>query len=149
MGVSWTTLDGNTSVVEYTVVEQSLSNDAGETEKTTRTVRTNGTVAQWWLDPWPRAGWQGSLHHAVMVDLSPSTTYSYRVGDGDDLWSDFATFTTLPEASSAETTLRFAVIADMSFESVSDNVVASLTSLVNDGKVSSGSTCSCSCSCSY
>jgi hypothetical protein len=55
-------------------------------------------------------GEDGRVHEAHLCDLSPGTTYHYRVG-GPDSWSDDHTFTTAPDPG-AEVAFRFAVSGD-------------------------------------
>ena len=52
-------------------------------------------------------GWRGTIHKAVMTSLTPHTKYYYRVGDGDDRWSDVFNFNTLYEGQN----ISYAIIA--------------------------------------
>jgi len=55
-------------------------------------------------------GW----HHTVtLTGLSPSTTYSYRVGDGASMWSTVQSFSTA--ASSADALVALSVFGDMGY----------------------------------
>jgi 3',5'-cyclic AMP phosphodiesterase CpdA len=67
-----------------------------------------------------------------MTDLKPSTTYYYQVGSSvDDRWSEVHSFTTFTPGKE----LNFAIVADMAYDNLSDNTVASLTRLVDEGKL--------------
>lgn len=46
--------------------------------------------------------WENSIftHVCKLSDLTPATTYSYRVGSANDVFSDVLTFTTAPPAGS-------------------------------------------------
>jgi len=115
MGVSWVTLNQTTSIVEYGSDPSNLN------------ILSVGTVGTY-----TSAGWVGTIHRAIMHDLKPKTTYHYRVGDGDSLWSDVYSFIT--DATDL-TSVTYAVIADMAYDNQSDNTVSSVTKLVEDGIV--------------
>jgi len=116
MAVSWITLNSKTSVVEWST-DASLD----------KSQRSEGTT----LVDAGKAGWLGMIHRAIMTDLSPATTYYYRVGDGDKKWSQVFSFNTYTPGKP----VTFAVIADMAYDHMSDDTVKSLTQLVNDGKL--------------
>ena len=67
-----------------------------------------------------------------MTDLEPATTYYYQVGSvKDGRWSDVYSFTTF----TAGKELNFAVVADMAYDTFSDNTVRQLIDLVDQGKL--------------
>lgn len=114
MGVTWVTLTGDVSVVEY-----------GTTETTLTSIVKGSTST------YKDGGWRGVIHYGTMTGLLPGTTYYYRVGDGS-VWSDTYSFTTFTKDKSV---LNFGIVADMAYDTNSDDTVASLTTLVNEGKI--------------
>jgi predicted MPP superfamily phosphohydrolase len=115
MGVSWVTLEGSDSVVKY-------GTSADFLDKT-----IDGSVLTY-----TNAGWIGVIHRAVMTDLKPATTYYYQVGSlTDNRWSEVHSFTTFTPGKE----LNFAVIADMAYDTFSDNTVKRLINLVDEGKL--------------
>jgi hypothetical protein len=115
MGVSWVTLEGTDSVVRYGTSETDLEYAEQGTELT-----------------YTQAGWVGVIHRAVMTGLKPATTYYYQVGSvKENRWSDVHSFTTFTPGKE----LNFAIVADMAYDSLSDNTVASMTRLVDEGKL--------------
>lgn len=115
MGVSWVTLEGTDSVVRYGTSAESL--DSSET----------GTVLTY-----TKAGWVGVIHRAVMTGLKPATTYFYQVGSPvDGRWSEVHSFNTFTPGKE----LNFAVVADMAYDSFSDNTVAQMSRLVDEGRL--------------
>lgn len=115
MAVSWVTLEGDTSVVEFGTDPHKL---------TTKAVGTTLTYSH--------GGWVGVIHRGTMTSLEEDKVYYYRVGDGDKKWSETYHFKTVPSAGRP---LVYAVVADMGAESFSDDTVRSLTSLANEGKI--------------
>jgi 3',5'-cyclic AMP phosphodiesterase CpdA len=122
MGVSWVTLDeGPQSLVEYRVVDgnESVTN-IGDT-----------TTYKW-------GSWIGTIHRAMMTELSPATKYEYRVGDGS-IMSDWIQFTTLPSSemfqASSDQVINFAIIGDMGYGNKSNATVANLIDLVDNGEL--------------
>eukprot|EP00602_Paraphysomonas_sp_CaronLab_P008380 CAMPEP_0185024288 /NCGR_PEP_ID=MMETSP1103-20130426/7296_1 /TAXON_ID=36769 /ORGANISM="Paraphysomonas bandaiensis, Strain Caron Lab Isolate" /LENGTH=510 /DNA_ID=CAMNT_0027557209 /DNA_START=44 /DNA_END=1576 /DNA_ORIENTATION=- len=113
MGVTWVSLNQTASVVQYGLSASDLSSSQSGS-----------------LDTYTSAGWVGTIHRATMVDLQPSTTYFYRVGDGN-IWSEVFSFTTLTPGQ----TVTYAVIADMDFGEASDGTVSDLVSLVENGDI--------------
>mgnify|MGYP002632187846 CR=1 FL=1 len=98
MAVSWFTAMAVTgSVVQYGAESALGSNATGR--------------ARSYLDSF---GWH---HTAELTDLQPSTTYSYRVGDGDAAWSSIGTFTTAPASSEAPVALS--IFGDMGYQNSS------------------------------
>lgn len=117
MGVSWVTLSGNDSTVEWGTEQRRLTNSA------------QGIVVTY-----DKAGWVGQIHRAVMTNLLPGTKYFYRVGNaGSGKWSQTFSFSTLEAKLSRP--LRFAVIADMAYDSNSDNTVKRLAELAESGGI--------------
>lgn len=115
MGVTWVTLAGKDSYVKYGVDKNDL------------TTMNTGTV-----DTYTKAGWVGVIHRALMTDLKPATTYYYQVGADDSSgWSDIYSFTTYTPNKE----INFAVIADMAYDHNSDDTVADLIELVDQGKL--------------
>lgn len=114
MGVSWTTLSAPTSVVHYGLDPKSLD----------QTVTGN-------TDTYTFAGWIGTLHTATMVELKPSTDYYYRVGDGQDSWSEIFSFRTMTPGQ----TYTAAVVADMGYGDASDGVISELIKLVQGDEI--------------
>lgn len=112
MGVSWVTLNGTTSYVEYGTDANNLNE------------RAVGNV-----DTYTSAGWVGVIHTATMSDLKRPLKYYYRVGDGSDLWSEVFSFNTL----GTDDILTYAVIADMDFEE--NDTLARMEELVTSGDV--------------
>lgn len=108
-GVSWVTLDSNASVVLYGTDPSDLN------------IKAVGTI-----DTYTQAGWVGTIHRAKMTDLKHSETYFYRVGDGNEKWSDVLSFKTFAEGGQD---LTYAVIADMDFEQ--NDTVMQLNNLVD------------------
>ena len=115
MRVSWVTLEGTTSNVEYGEEKHSLGKSASGVTTT-----------------YTHSGWVGVIHRVVMTGLEPGKTYFYRVGDGSKFSETFS-FKTLPATGVKATT--FAVLADMSYDEFSDNTVKLLTQLVDEGKI--------------
>lgn len=116
MGVSWVTLSDKLSVVQY-----------GQS-KNFMTSFTHGDISTYLA-----GSWHGTIHRAIMTDLKPSTTYYYRVGNGER-WSETLSFTTLSsEQESATAPVRYAILADMDFES--NATMANLASLVQAKKI--------------
>ena len=95
MGVTWVTLTGDNSVVEYGTTQTDLSN----TIKGSTSTYKDG-------------GWRGIIHYGTMTGLLPGTTYYYRVGDGSS-WSDTYSFTTFSKDKSV---LNFGIVADMAYD---------------------------------
>ena len=115
MGVTWVTLTGTESNVKFGVDPNDLS------------MLNVGSV-----DTYTKAGWVGVIHRAVMTDLKPATTYYYQVGADDSSgWSDIYSFTTFTPGKE----INFAVIADMAYDHNSDNTVADMIELVDQGKL--------------
>lgn len=115
MGVSWVTLDGQDSYVRYGTSEDDLS------------VSNKGTVLSY-----DKAGWVGQIHRATMTGLKPATKYYYQVGNQDKHgWSETYYFTTYTPGKEQ----NFAVIADMAYDEWSDDTVASMTRLIEEGKL--------------
>ena len=114
MAVSWVTLTDEGSVVQYGKSADDLSLLAAGSTLT-----------------YTSSGWVGTVHRAIMVQLEEAKTYFYRVGDGKSSWSDVYSFKTFDPASTA----NFAVIADMAYDTFSDNTVKALTQLVDEGKI--------------
>lgn len=115
MGVSWVTLSGKDSIVKY-----------GEDKNNLSSVNV-GTI-----DTYTKAGWIGVIHRALMTDLKPATTYYYQVGADDNSgWSEIYSFTTF----NPNKELNFAVIADMAYDVNSDDTVADLIKLVDQGQL--------------
>jgi hypothetical protein len=71
------------------------------------TYGATATGASWLLGV---EGASGRVHEAHLCDLTPGTTYHYRVG-GEGNWSEDATFTTAPAPGQAAP-FRFAVTGD-------------------------------------
>jgi len=125
MGVTWVDLAGTGSVVEWR--NAGTDDTLGSNEGTTSTYH------------W--GSWVGTIHMAVMgPGLLPESCYEYRVSDGSGsgaLWSSWIPFKTLPPASAFEVdpnrTLSFAVIGDMGYAEKSDNTIANLITLVDQG----------------
>jgi len=121
MMVSWVTLEGTESHVEFGSEPHSLSQSVV------------GTVLTY-----TQGGFVGVIHRAVMTGLEPGKKYYYRVG-GDPAanvlskWSDTFAFNAIPPAGGKP--LTFAVIADMSYDPLSDNTVNYMTKLVDEGKI--------------
>lgn len=117
MGVSWVTLNQAVSEVQYGTEPDNLDmHSSGHTSTYTS------------------AGWVGIIHKAVMQNLKPSTTYYYRVGGDEGAanpWSETISFTT----SVPGQPLRFAMIADMAYDNISDDTVVALIELTNAGKL--------------
>ena len=117
MGVSWTTLSGNDSVVEWGTEGHRLTESA------------QGMVLTY-----DKAGWVGQIHRATMTGLLPGTRYFYRVGSvSSGKWSQTFSFATLEAKPSRP--LRLAVIADMAYDTNSDNTVKRLTELAESGGI--------------
>jgi 3',5'-cyclic AMP phosphodiesterase CpdA len=116
MGVSWVTLSDKLSVVQY-----------GQS-KHLMTSLVRGDISTY------RAGsWHGTIHRAIMTDLKPGVTYYYRVGNGDR-WSETLSFTTLnAEQESSAASVRYAILADMDFES--NATMANLGTLIQNKKI--------------
>lgn len=115
MGVSWTTLEGVDSVVRFGLSADSLDSSESGTTLT-----------------YTEAGWIGVIHRAVMTGLKPATTYYYKVGSPTDgRWSEIFSFSTFTPGKE----LNFAVVADMAYDSLSDNTVKQLTRLVDEGRL--------------
>jgi acid phosphatase type 7 len=118
MGVSWTTLQGADSVVRY-------GTDAGAPLESQ--MQQSGSVLTY-----TQGGWVGVVHRAVMTGLKPATTYYYQVGsEQDDRWSEVLRFTTFAPGQE----LNVAVVADMAYDAMSDDTVAQLTRLVDQGRL--------------
>ena len=67
-----------------------------------------------------------------MLDLKPATTYYYQVGSVTDArWSEVHSFTTFTPGKE----LHIAIVADMAYDSLSDDTVAQLTRLVDEGRL--------------
>ena len=116
MGVTWVTLSHNETTVQYGVSQDKL---------------TNTVVGA--INTYTQAGWVGTIHKAIMTGLVPATRYYYRVGSPSlNSWSQIFSFKTFDPAQVAQT---YAVLADMSYDNVSDNTVAQLIKLVDEGKI--------------
>jgi len=116
MGVSWVTLSDKLSVVQYGIAKNLMT-----------------SVVRGDISTYRAPGWHGTIHRAVMTDLKPGTTYYYRVGNGER-WSETLTFTTLtPNQESSIAPVRYAVIADMDFES--NATMANLATLAAQHKI--------------
>ena len=121
MGVSWVTLSGNSSIVEWGTEKHKLSS------------RVQGSVVTY-----TKAGWVGSIHRAAMTGLVAGTKYYYRVGDSDSdswsgQWSETYSFTTLEQNPTRP--LKLAVIADMAYDNMSDDTVKQLAALAEAGRL--------------
>lgn len=115
MGVSWVTLEGADSVVRY-----------GTSPDALQQVQEGSVLT------YTHAGWIGVIHRAVMTELQPGTKYFYQVGSAkDDRWSDVHSFSTYAPGKE----VRFAVVADMAYDSFSDSTVSSLTRLAEQGLI--------------
>lgn len=115
MGVSWVTLAGTDSIVKY-----------GEDKNNLSSINIGS------VDTYTKAGWVGVIHRALMTNLKPATTYYYQVGADDNSgWSEIYSFTTY----NPNKELNFAVIADMAYDTNSDNTVADLIKLVDQGQL--------------
>jgi phosphodiesterase/alkaline phosphatase D-like protein len=116
MAVSWVTLTGDISQVKY------------GTDKNNLNMFSEGTTLTY-----TKAGWVGVIHRAIMTDLQPATTYYYQVGadDGGSNWSEIFSFTTFTPNKE----INFAVIADMAYDVFSDDTVASMIKLVDQGLI--------------
>lgn len=112
---------------------------------------TDQTIVEWW---WSDAGttvhsshggatrtysagnWMGTIHSAVMTNLPPNTSVTYRVGGrvgAKYFWSpQNYTYMTLPDEVS---TLRVVAIADMGVRHFSNDTVDDITRLVQRGEV--------------
>ena len=115
MGVTWVTLKDTTSIVQYGLSAESLtSSESGD------------------VSTYTFAGWVGAIHRATMINLTPATTYYYRVGNGEDRWSEVFSFTTYDPSRD---TVSFAIIADMAYDTTSDNTVMRIQELVDAGSI--------------
>ena len=115
MTVTWTTLNANSSYVQYGTASDVLNN-----------------LEEGNIDTYTTSGWRGTIHSVVMIGLKEKTTYYYRVGNGDDdKWSDVYSFSTFDYSKS----ISYAIIGDMAYDQYSDNTVKSLISLVNSNKI--------------
>lgn len=112
MGVSWVTLTGNVTQVQYGTSAEDLSMVVDGTSST-----------------YDKAGWVGMIHRGVMTGLKEDTRYYYRVGLEGSVngWSDVYSFKTFAPHKE----INFAVIADMAYDENSDNTVAQMTKLVD------------------
>ena len=116
MGVSWVTLHDGDTFVQY-----STSSDLTENLK-----EVTGKISTY-----TQAGWQGTIHKAIMTGLAPATTYYYKVGGGD-MWSPVYSFRTYDPMASQT---KFVVVADMGYGNNSDNTTARIKELVDNGEV--------------
>lgn len=115
MGVSWVTLAGEESHVRYGTHPDDLS------------MVVDGTVLTY-----TKAGWVGVIHRAIMTGLKLGTTYYYQVGADDNSgWSEVYAFNTIGEGKE----INFAVIADMAYDTLSDDTVASMIRMVDAGQI--------------
>ena len=81
-------------------------------------------------------GWIGTIHTAIMTHLEPGTEYQYRVGDASGGWSDVTIFTTLPpDIGTTSRPLRMVQIGDTGFGDESNETIAAITKLVDQGQV--------------
>lgn len=120
MGVSWVTLNSRDgSQVRYWA--DGKSPDESES-------------AAAWNTTYTQAGWVGTIHRAVMTNLVPGTTYHYQVGAGAS-FSEVLSFTTFPDPAEGTGSVTFAVLGDMGYGSASDDTVANLIDLVEDGTI--------------
>ena len=121
MSVSWVTLEGTESHVEF----------GSEPHRLTQTA--TGTVLTY-----THGGFVGVIHRAVMTGLEPGKKYYYRVG-GDPAsnllvrWSDTFSFNAISPQGGKP--LTFAVLADMSYDPLSDNTVKLMVKLIDEGKI--------------
>lgn len=84
------------------------------------------------VDTYTKAGWIGVIHRAIMSELQPATTYYYQVGADDSSgWSSIYSFKTFAN----DKDIRFAVIADMAYDTNSDHTVADMISMVDKGLI--------------
>lgn len=113
MGVTWVTLTGDVSMVQYSTDKDSLS-----------------SVAVGTVDTYKESGWKGVIHRAKMTGLSEATRYYYRVGDGS-IWSEIHSFKTFDSSKD----VRFAVVADMAYDEWSDDTVSALNELVDKDEI--------------
>ncbi len=120
MAITWTTLDNtSTHTVQWGTSQDPLSQSS------------NG-----WTRTYTDGGWIGVVHTAVMDNLEPNTQYTYRVGDALGGWSKLWTFTTLPtNAGTSQRPLRIVQIGDMGYAEKSDDTVAAITAMVENGTV--------------
>lgn len=105
IAVAWQTDDG-------TLASEITWGEGADPSKWPAANRAGGVT---WLTPEGGLNPQGEerMHEAYLCGLSPSTTYSYRVGGGpagEEVWSDVYTFTTTPSAGPSKVT--FAVTGD-------------------------------------
>jgi acid phosphatase type 7 len=116
MGVSWVTLTGDASQVRYGLSVDNLDTVVDGTSLT-----------------YDKAGWVGMIHRGVMTGLKEGTRYYYQVGadDGGSGWSEVFSFQTFAPRRE----INFAVIADMAYDENSDDTVAQMSKLVDDGKL--------------
>lgn len=112
MGVSWVTLNEDNTVVEYWITG------------TLKSMLSSG-----YTTTYKAAGWIGTIHRAKMSNLIPGTSYSYRVGNGLEKWSEIYTFKTLEK----DQTMRFAILADMDFEQTV--TMANIATLAQSGGI--------------
>lgn len=117
MGVTWVTYNQTTSVVEYSESEQDIS--SGDATKSFGDVIT-----------YLASDWKGNIHRAKLTGLKQGTKYYYRVGNGDDSWSNVFYFTTLVDLAD----ITFAVLGDMDFES--NTTMANIGTLAQNGDIS-------------
>lgn len=122
-GITWVTLDNVTNpAVQYRHM-------AGPNVGTAHTGAANTTTYTY-------GGWRGTIYNARMDGLTPNTTYEYRVGSDDAVWSAWQAFTTLPSnAGTPERPLRIASVADMGYDPVSNHTVNRIQLLVDAGEI--------------
>lgn len=127
MAVTWVTLDDTTtSTVQWGEAPAGFAADALPNS-------ANGAMYQ---RTFKQGGWLGTIHSAVMTGLKAGTAYSYRVGDASQGWSPVFQFSTLPaNAGTTERPLRIAQIGDTGFGDESNQTIATLTKLVDAGKI--------------
>lgn len=111
VGVTWITLNSNSSVIEY-----------GSSSNLNMSIKGFETT-------YKAAGWIGTIHRAIMTNLQPGLKYYYRVGDGITNWSETFTFSTFSEGQD----LTFAILADMDYSA--DLTIQNIATLVADAKV--------------
>jgi len=113
MGVSWVTLNEESSVVQY----GTSADDLSMSNSGIPTTNYNG------------GNWIGTIHRATMTGLKQGTKYFYRVGDGSSRWSEVFDFTVMHD----DDVITYAIIGDIYFDSA--NTMANVNKLVQDGKV--------------
>jgi hypothetical protein len=113
MRASWITLNASQSMIRFGTVSTSLS-------------QTNSGI----IKTYTSGGWKGTVHHAMMYNLSASSRYYYQVGDGVN-WSEIFSF----KSPTAQYPRFVACIADVGAGKEGGETIPHIEELIDSNSV--------------